>query len=207
MINDEVIILFDHALKVLSGNFKPERDNPAKNLQEGNLNNYEKRHSGSLMRINHTGEVCAQALYDSQAYFTKNIILKEQFLISKKEEIDHLIWTKERLYELGSRPSFLNPIWYLGAFFLGAIASKAGDKHSLGFVLETEIQVEKHLNNHLRIISINDLRSREIIHKMKSDEKSHGDKAQNLGATEIPRPAKIIMNGVSKLMTSITYYI
>ncbi len=159
------------------------------------------------MRVNHVGEVCAQALYDSQGRFARTESLKRQFAEAAREEEDHLAWTAERLGELGSRPSLLNPLWYAGAYAIGAGAAYFGDRYSLGFVVETERQVEAHLASHLSMLPVQDEKSRAIVEQMRIDEVEHGDAAQRLGAAELPGPARVLMRGVAKVMTTTAYYV
>jgi ubiquinone biosynthesis monooxygenase Coq7 len=159
------------------------------------------------MRINHVGEVCAQALYDSQGRFARTESLKQQFAEAAREEEDHLAWTAERLGELGSRPSLLNPLWYAGAYAIGAGAAHFGDRYSLGFVVETERQVEAHLASHLSMLPVQDEKSRAIVEQMRIDEVEHGDAAQRLGAADLPGPARALMRAVAKVMTTTAYYV
>jgi ubiquinone biosynthesis monooxygenase Coq7 len=157
------------------------------------------------MRINHVGEVCAQALYDAQGRFSDNAQLQQQFAQAGREEEDHLAWTAQRLQELGSRTSVLNPVWYAGAYALGAIAAKLGDARSLGFVVETERQVEAHLNDHLTLLPLQDVRSRAIVDQMRIDEIAHGAAAQSLGAVDAPAPVRMVMQAMAKVMTATAY--
>ncbi len=204
---DALICAFDRTLRVVSGVTVAHRKNPADKLVENSLTDEEKQRSAGLMRVNHVGEVCAQALYEAQAAFAKNDETREQFVKSGREEMDHLAWTAERLTELGSRPSLLNPLWYAGAYALGAVAARVGDAVSLGFVVETERQVEAHLNSHLEKLPIQDLRSRAIVTQMRDDEIEHGDAAKQLGATELPLPVRYGMRGMAKVMTATAYYL
>jgi ubiquinone biosynthesis monooxygenase Coq7 len=159
------------------------------------------------MRVNHVGEVCAQALYAAQSAFAKTPLTREQFKQAGQEEIDHLAWTADRLNELGSRTSLLNPLWYAGSFALGALAAKLGDPVSLGFVVETERQVEAHLYSHLDELPENDLRSRAIVTQMRDDEAAHAQAAAGLGAAELPQPMKQLMRAMAKVMTTTAYRI
>jgi ubiquinone biosynthesis monooxygenase Coq7 len=159
------------------------------------------------MRVNHVGEVCAQALYEAQARFARNPGTQAQLRHAGEEELDHLAWTAARLTELGSRPSLLNPLWYAGSFALGAIAARMGDAQSLGFVVETERQVEAHLNGHLSELPAADQRSRAIVAQMRDDEAAHGASAQAMGAAHVPSPVRSVMRGMAKLMTGTAYYI
>lgn len=166
-----------------------------------------RRQSAGLMRVNHVGEVCAQALYDAQGRFTQNAALRQQFAEAAREEEDHLAWTAERLRELNSRISILNPLWYGGAYALGAIAARLGDGRSLGFVVETERQVEAHLASHLKELPAQDLKSRAIVEQMRVDEIAHGAAAQSLGAVGVPLPARLVMRAMAKVMTTTAYYL
>lgn len=204
---DTLICAFDRTLRVISGVTVAHRKNPADKLVENSLTDEEKKHSAGLMRVNHVGEVCAQALYEAQAAFAKNDNTRQQFVKSGQEELDHLAWTAERLNELGSRPSLLNPLWYAGAYTLGAVAARVGDAVSLGFVVETEKQVEAHLNSHLEELPEQDLRSRAIVTQMRDDEIEHGDAAKRLGAAELPAPVRHAMRGMAKVMTTTAYFL
>ena len=162
-----------------------------------------RRLSGALMRVNHVGEVCAQALYEGQALTTRTPALREAFRQAALEEGDHLAWTRARLRELDARPSFLNPIWYGGALVLGAIAGRMGDPVSLGFMAETERQVERHLEGHLERLPAADLRSRAIVDAMKADEVAHAEHAMALGGVALPGPAKAAMRAMARVMTTV----
>ncbi|MCE2868040.1 MAG: 2-polyprenyl-3-methyl-6-methoxy-1,4-benzoquinone monooxygenase [Oxalobacteraceae bacterium] len=183
------------------------RPNPAVGVAEPGLTEQEKTHSAGLMRVNHVGEVCAQALYAAQSAFAKTPLTREQFQKAGEEEVDHLAWTADRLQELGSRTSLLNPLWYAGSFALGAVAAKLGDPVSLGFVVETERQVEAHLDRHLEELPPNDLRSRAIVTQMRDDEVAHAEAAAQLGAAELPLPVKKVMQAMAKVMTTAAYRI
>lgn len=161
----------------------------------------DKRLSAALMRVNHVGEVCAQALYASQAWGTRDPLLKAQFAAAAREEVDHLAWTEQRLKELGGRTSLLNPLWYAGAFTIGLIAARAGDRHSLGFVVETERQVEAHLNEHMDRLPAADLASRAIVAQMRDDEVAHADAAEKAGGAPLPAPVRGLMKLAAKVMT------
>lgn len=203
-----MIALFDQSLRAVTGVAMQSRPNPAhKLLESAELDDQERRHSAGLMRVNHVGEVCAQALYQSQGLFSQTRQLQEQFKQAGREEEDHLAWTAQRIAELGSHPSLLNPVWYAGAFAIGAIAAKVGDATSLGFVVETERQVEAHLTSHLESLPVNDSKSRVIVERMREDEIEHGAAAKALGASELPGPVKKLMTGVAKVMTTVAYYI
>ncbi len=202
---DTFISSFDRTLRVISGVTVADRSNPAEKLPECSLSDQERQHSAGLMRVNHVGEVCAQALYEAQATFAKSEVTRQQFKQAGKEEIDHLAWTAERLRELGSHTSLLNPLWYAGSYALGAIAAKLGDSTSMGFVVETERQVEAHLNSHLESLPAQDQRSRAIVLQMRDDEIAHAAAAKDLGATELPAPVRGVMRVMAKVMTSTAY--
>lgn len=204
---DSFITSFDRTLRVISGVTHSHRLNPAEKMQECSLNDQERQHSAGLMRVNHVGEVCAQALYEAQAAFAKSDLTREQFRKAGEEEVDHLAWTAERLKELGSHTSLLNPLWYAGAYALGAVAAKLGDSTSLGFVVETERQVEAHLNSHLEMLPAQDQRSRAIVTQMRDDEIAHAEAAKELGATDLPAPVKGVMRLMAKVMTTTAYHI
>ena len=167
----------------------------------------ERRHSAGLMRVNHVGEVCAQALYQAQSRIAHSPEIGRQFIEAGRQEQDHLGWTAERLTELGARPSLFNPLWYGAAYGLGTVAGRLGDAISLGFVVETESQVEAHLASHLERLPPTDARSRAIVEQMRQDEAAHGAHAQSLGAREVPLPVKLAMRAMSKVMTSVAYYV
>lgn len=163
--------------------------------------------SASLMRVNHVGEICAQALYNAQLVATRNPGLRESFRQAAREETDHLAWTQQRLRELNARPSVFNPLWYAGAFGIGLIAGRIGDATSLGFVVETEAQVEQHLASHLDRLPQADTASRAIVEQMKVDEAQHGAQAQQAGATQLPAPVRWAMRAAAKVMTTTAHYL
>jgi ubiquinone biosynthesis monooxygenase Coq7 len=204
---DTFIIRADRAIRVIAGVAHATRPSPANNVVDGTLSMAERQHSAALMRINHVGEVCAQALYEAQGYFAKDEKIKQQFVQAGLDEEDHLAWTAQRLRELGSHPSWFNPLWYAGALTLGAIAARLGDARSLGFVVETERQVEAHLASHLGSLPVQDAKSRAIVMQMRDDEVAHGAAADALGATHVPLPAQKLMQGMAKVMTSTAYYL
>ncbi len=171
------------------------------------LNNGERRHAAGLMRVNHAGEIAAQALYHGQALVARSQQTRELLLRAAREETDHLAWCETRLQELGSQPSLLNPLWYCGSFTIGALAALAGDPTSLGFVVETERQVEGHLDDHLQRLPPGDTRSRAILQTMRADEINHGAAARAAGAAELPRPARALMREVARVMTTTAYWI
>jgi 3-demethoxyubiquinol 3-hydroxylase len=198
---DSVLTAADSALRTLSGANHAARACPVAPENDHPLNTDERRLSGALMRVNHVGEVCAQALYNAQGLSTRDPRLKRQFEQAAQEETDHLAWTQRRLHELGARPSLLNPLWYAGAFGIGLLAGRAGDKVSLGFVVETERQVEQHLEEHLSRLPLNDTASRAVVRQMKADEARHGATAQQAGAAALPAPVRWVMRRVAQVMT------
>ncbi len=207
MLTDTFIAAFDRSLRVISGVSAAYRPNPAFSLPVGSLSEQDRRQSAGLMRVNHVGEVCAQALYEAQSRFARSDVTRQQFALAGQEEMDHLAWTAERLAELGARPSVLNPLWYAGSYLLGAMAAKLGDATSLGFVVETERQVEAHLDTHLQALPIDDVRSRAIVTQMRDDEVAHGAAARALGAADVPLPVRVSMQAMSTVMTTTAYYI
>ncbi|WP_343029523.1 2-polyprenyl-3-methyl-6-methoxy-1,4-benzoquinone monooxygenase [Janthinobacterium sp. CAN_S7] len=204
---DRLIVGADKALRVIAGVASASRPSPAAHAPDAQLSAPEQRHSAGLMRVNHVGEVCAQALYNSQARYARSPATRAQFDEAGREEEDHLAWTAQRLTELGSRLSLLNPLWYAGSFALGTIAARMGDGRSLGFVVETERQVEAHLASHLQELPPQDAKSRAIVKQMAIDEIEHGAAAQRLGAIETPAPVKALMGIMGKVMTKTAYYI
>ncbi|MET3132309.1 ubiquinone biosynthesis monooxygenase Coq7 [Oxalobacteraceae bacterium GrIS 1.11] len=204
---DSFIIGADKALRVIAGVASASRPTPAAHAPDATMDRAEQRHSAGLMRVNHVGEVCAQALYNSQARHARSDAMRAQFAQAGREEEDHLAWTAQRLAELGSQPSLLNPLWYAGAYALGSVAARLGDARSLGFVVETERQVEAHLASHLLKLPAQDAKSRAIVEQMRIDEIAHGASAQALGARTTPAPVKALMAAMGKLMTKTAYYI
>lgn len=204
---DLVLNAADSALRTLFAKPRANRVCPTVPAQATELSQQDKARSGALMRVNHVGEVCAQALYTAQALGTRDPALRQHFLQASREEGDHLAWTKDRLDELGARPSLLNPLWYAGAFGLGLVASRLGDGLSLGFVVETERQVEAHLDSHLTRLPEGDHESRAIVAQMKDDEAQHALAAQDAGALPLPAPVKALMAAAGKVMTSTAHYI
>ena len=202
---DQSLIAADAALKTLSGSARAQRARPV--ASGADLSAAERRLSGALMRVNHVGEVCAQALYQAQALTARTPALRDQMAAAAREETDHLAWTEQRLHELGDRPSWLNPLWYAGAFALGLAAGRAGDAWSLGFVVETERQVEEHLAGHLSRLPEGDAASRAIVAQMKDDEAEHGRAAQAAGATALPWPLRLAMRLAARLMTTTAHRI
>lgn len=208
MLNIEKFIIgFDGALRTLLAPAQTVRTIPGKNSSENELTKEERRKSSALMRINHTGEVCAQALYQGQALTAKDAEVQRSLNQAACEEIEHLAWTEQRITELGGRKSLLNPIWYSGSFFIGAAAGMLGDKWNLGFLAETERQVESHLAKHLHSLPDQDEKSRAIVAQMQIDEAGHANAAMSHGGIDLPTPVKIVMRLGSKVMTKTTYWI
>jgi ubiquinone biosynthesis monooxygenase Coq7 len=204
---DELIIGFDRALRTLAGTASAARPNPAAAIAAAELTSEERRHAAGLMRVNHTGEVCAQALYQAQALVARDPEVKRCFAAAAREEEDHLAWTQERLSELGDRTSLANPLWYAGSFAIGLVAGLAGDRSNLGFVVETERQVEEHLSSHIDRLPPGDSRSRAIVAAMRDDEIGHGMAASAAGAHTLPLPVRALMRATAKLMTLTAYRI
>ena len=200
---DSLLIAADEALRALSGAATPARPSPAAALSEGG----DPRVSAGLMRVNHTGEICAQALYSGQALFARDPTVREALQAAAADERDHLSWCRERLEELDSRPSLLDPLWYAGSFGLGMISGLAGDRWSMGFLAETEAQVERHLEGHLDALPERDARSRAVVEQMREDEIRHGATGRSLGASELPMPVKAAMRLASRVMTRTAYYV
>jgi ubiquinone biosynthesis monooxygenase Coq7 len=204
---DRFIMAFDNGLRTLCKKAIATRSSPAQNLQESPLQNELQKKSAALMRINHTGEVCAQALYYGQAMVASTSQLRVSLLDAAQEETDHLAWCEERIEELNSHTSYLNPLWYVGSFSLGLICGAISDRWSLGFVVETERQVEQHLKEHLLKLSPDDQKSRAILEKMCEEEAHHATVALGAGAMELPDIVKTMMRAMSKVMTKTTYYL
>ena len=202
---DSVLSVADAALRTLFAKPHATRPTPSPDTAPGTLTDAERREAGALMRVNHVGEVCAQALYTAQAAVTRDSALRMHFTDAAREETDHLAWTQQRLDELGARPSMLNPLWYMGAFGLGLVAGRLGDALSLGFVAETERQVEAHLDGHLDRLPAGDTASRAVIDQMKLDEARHASQAWSAGAKELPPPAKMLMRAAAKVMTTVAH--
>lgn len=204
---DQCLLQFDQALRTcVPGSSVAERETPARTIDEPDLNSTEKRHAAGLMRINHTGEVCAQALYAGQASTAKLDEVRASMEHAAAEEIDHLAWCEQRLEELDSRPSIFNPLWYGMSYGMGAIAGLAGDKWSLGFVAETERQVCDHLEEHLQQLPENDTKSKAVLSQMIVDEKQHGEAATAAGGADLPPPLKQAMTSMSQVMKKTTYH-
>ena len=205
---DNIIMNIDQGVRTVFG--KPdvtERGNPADLATENEMSDTEKKLSIGLMRVNHSGEVAAQALYQGQALTARNTETKEQMQRSAQEEFDHLDWCEKRINDLGGHTSYLNPLWYAGSLTIGAMAGAIGDKWSLGFVVETEKQVGKHLEEHLEKLPRNDDKSRAVLEQMDIDEAEHAVKAQDAGAADLPPPVKTLMKLTSKAMTKTAYRI
>jgi len=202
---DDLVVGFDRALRMITGVPAAARATPGANLDEPPLTPAERRHAAGLMRVNHTGEVCAQALYAAQAVLAREPRVKREFAEAAREEEEHLAWTQQRLEELGDRPSLLNPLWYAGSFAIGLAAGLRGDRSNLGFVVETERQVEEHLTTHMERLPAGDAKSRAIVEKMRDDEARHGAAARAAGAEELPLPLKGVMRVAADLMRLIAY--
>jgi len=204
---DRLLDSAQNALTTLLGNPVAARPNPGQHAPEAALQPAQRRHAAGLMRINHTGEVCAQALYVGQAAVARDPATRDHLLAAAQEETDHLAWCSDRLRELHSRPSLLNPLWYAGSWAIGALAGLRGDGWNLGFVVETERQVEAHLAEHLEALPAGDDRSRAILAVMKTDEARHADHAQAAGARRLPPPIPTLMRAMSGVMKTIAYRI
>lgn len=203
--SDRLLAGVDNALRTVAGKVHARREVPA--APAADLSPGERGLSGALMRVNHVGEVCAQALYQAQALTARTPELRAQMDHAAREEADHLAWTQQRLDELGDRPSLLNPLWYAGAFGIGLLAGRLGDRVSLGFVIETERQVEQHLADHLDRLPASDQRSRAIVEAMKQDESRHASDAAAAGGVELPLPVRWLMRGAAKVMTTTAHRI
>ncbi len=204
---DQLILGFDRALRTLTGIATSSRPVPGAALPAPELTPEERRHAGGLMRVNHTGEVCAQALYAAQALVARDPGLRTRFAAAARDEEDHLAWTQARLAELDDRVSLLNPLWYAGSFAIGIAAGLAGDRLNLGFVVETERQVEEHLTGHLDELPDADTKSRAIVAVMRDDEARHGAMAQEAGALDLPLPARELMRVTASVMKKVAYRI
>lgn len=201
---DDLIIEFDKGLKVLFSKPKGLRQRPDLHIEDNELTPDEKKCTIELMRVNHAGEVCAQALYSGQLLFNPHSEGAESLKKASKEEIDHLDWCNTRIHELGGKTSLLNPIWYVGSFLMGSFASMLGEKYNLGFLAETEHQVTQHLTSHLNKISKKDLKTNKILEVMANDEEQHATKAKELGGIELPHQVKKAMSLTSKVMTTLS---
>ena len=204
---DQLLVTADNALRTLTGANHASRVCPSADAADAALDDQARRHAGALMRVNHVGEVCAQALYHAQALSTRDPALKRHFENAARDETDHLAWTQQRLDELGAHTSWLNPLWYAGAFGIGLMAGRVGDATSLGFVVETETQVEQHLEAHLSSLPADDLQSQAIVRQMKDDEARHASAARQAGAAELPAPVRWAMRAAAKVMTTTAHYL
>ena len=207
MFPDNVIISFDRALRTIFGPAHSVRPVPGDSLPEAELDAAQKAQAAALMRVNHTGEVCAQALYQGQALTARNPLAKAALAQAAAEEVEHLAWTEQRIVQLGGRRSLLNPLWYAGSYLMGAAAGFAGDRWSLGFLAETERQVVEHLDGHLKRLAHQDAKSRAIISAMKRDEARHATTALYYGGAELPLPCRAMMRLASRAMTTTTYWV
>jgi ubiquinone biosynthesis monooxygenase Coq7 len=204
---DRFIVAFDRGLRTLLAESHSGRPHPGAQAEDVQLPDAQKRHAAALMRINHVGEICAQALYSGQAVTARNPDTVQALQQAAREETEHLAWCEKRIDELGGRKSLLNPLWYGGSFALGAVSGLLGDKWNLGFLAETERQVGRHLEKHLSQLPVEDVRSREILQQMHADELKHAETAVRHGAAELPKPVKKAMQLASKVMTETSYYI
>jgi ubiquinone biosynthesis monooxygenase Coq7 len=202
---DRLIGEFDRALRAVASVAHAARRSPAEGIPEAELEAQDRSHAAALMRVNHVGEVCAQALYQGQGLTARNVAARGALEQAAREEEDHLAWSAERIRELGGRPSLLNPLWYAGSFAIGALAGALGDQWNLAFLAETERQVEEHLSGHLDALPVADRRTRAVVEAMRADEARHRASAVELGAAELPEPAKRAMRLASKLMTTLAY--
>lgn len=202
---DRLFVGAQRALDTVAGAPVAGRPSPGESLPLPDLDARQRRHTAGLMRVNHTGEVCAQALYDGQAALARDPATRAHLEAAAAEETDHLAWCAERLHELDDRPSLFNPLWYTGSFAIGALAALAGDHWSLGFVVETERQVEAHLVEHLERLPPADARSRAILETMQADEARHADNALARGGAKLPFPVPALMRGASAMMKAVAY--
>src|SRR5229473_1566723 len=200
---DRLIAEFDRALRAVEGVARSSRPSPGESVPESELDAAERAQAAALMRVNHVGEVCAQALYQGQSLTARNEEAKSALLKAANEEEDHLAWSADRIRELGGRLSLLNPVWYAGSFAIGALAGALGDRWNLAFLAETERQVEEHLTGHLDALPSSDERTRAVVAAMRADEAKHGGTARLLGAPEMPEPLKLAMRLASKVMTTL----
>lgn len=204
---DSLILEFDKALRTVFAPARSVRPVPGDDLPEAGLDEAQRQHAAALMRVNHVGEICAQALYQGQALMSRDPAIRAELQRVSQEETEHLAWTERRIAELGGRKSLLNPLWYGGALALGMAAGRLGDKWNLGFLAETERQVEAHLDSHLQHLPAEDGRSRAIVAQMKADEIEHAETAVRLGASELPAPLRWAMKQASRVMTKTTYHV
>ena len=205
---DKLLIGANNALRTVAAPAgRPHRENPADKIADVELDAAQKAHAAGLMRVNHAGEVAAQALYQGHASVARDKSIEEQMKHAADEEFDHLAWCEQRIHELGYEPSRLSPLWYAGAFAIGAASGVLGDKWSLGFIAETEKQVCSHLDSHLDRLPDEDVRSRAIVTQMRDEEEEHGEKAIEAGAAELPRPVVRLMQATAKVMTKTAYWV
>jgi ubiquinone biosynthesis monooxygenase Coq7 len=204
---DALIVEFDRALRAVAGVAHAARPSPAERIPERTTDEKDRAHAAALMRVNHVGEVCAQALYQGQALTAREPENRRALEQAGLEEQDHLVWSAQRIEELGGRTSLLNPLWYAGSFVLGAVAGALGDRWSLAFLAETEHQVEEHLAGHLRRLPDSDRKTRAVVEAMRADEAKHRDSAVALGAAELPGPAKAAMRAMARVMTTVSHRI
>ena len=204
---DKVIVEFDQGLRTLFGKARSTRPFPDADFPEGKLSEVEKKRAAALMRVNHSGEICAQALYQGQALTARDPAVQSQLQQAAQEETEHLAWTAQRVHDLGGRLSLLNPLWYGSSLAIGAVAGLLGDKWNLGFLAETERQVGAHLQSHLAQLPQQDEKSRAVVEQMYADETRHADKATQLGGAELPAPVKLAMQASSKVMTKTAYWV
>jgi len=202
---DRLISELDRALRAVSGVANAARHSPAGDQPEAELDPGARAHAAALMRVNHVGEICAQALYQGQSLTARNPEVKAALEQAAREEQDHLAWSADRVRELGGRLSLLNPFWYAGSFAIGALAGALGDRWNLAFLAETERQVERHLTGHLGELPEHDVRTRAVVEAMRSDEAKHGTTALELGAAQLPEPVRRAMQLASKVMTTVAY--
>ena len=202
---DQLILAFDRALRTVAGAPRSTRPSPAERVPEAGLAQAERAHAAALMRVNHVGEVCAQALYQGQAVSARDATARQELERAAREEEDHLAWSAARIHELGGRPSLLNPLWYAGSLAMGIAAGALGDKWNLAFLAETERQVEEHLSGHLDTLPAADRRTRAVVEAMRADEARHRDTALALGAAEFPQPVKTAMRLAARVMTTVAY--
>ncbi|QDQ27818.1 2-polyprenyl-3-methyl-6-methoxy-1,4-benzoquinone monooxygenase [Chitinimonas arctica] len=202
---DKLITEFDRALRTVFAPAASQRPHPDADVPEAALDSAQKRHAAGLMRVNHCGEVCAQALYQGQALTAHDPATRQALQQAADEEVEHLAWTERRIAELGGRQSLLNPLWYAGSLAMGVAAGLVGDRYNLGFLAETERQVAEHLQHHLGSLPVEDARSRAIVSQMHADETEHARMATELGAADMPLPARAAMRAVSRVMTTLSY--
>ena len=204
---DQAIIEFDKALRTVFASARSVRPVPGEDIPDAEMSEAERAHAAALMRVNHVGEVCAQALYQGQSIMSRDPAIRDTLRQASQEETEHLAWTERRIAELGGRKSLLNPLWYGGALAIGMLAGRFGDRWNLGFLAETERQVEHHLKGHLDTLPPADLRSRAIVEQMKADEARHADDALHAGAATLPAPVRGLMRLAAKVMTTTAHRI